>query len=100
MNGLAGDTAQGLRLKLQPLERDRRLAIDTKTVVGTMNALQSVANFIVLCTINIRDDSLNLVLASALTCIVGVLQQCLACRFGLRQTMQLRRAIAFKVGQP
>ena len=99
MQALAGTATKRLRLEPQPVKRDRAMAIGAQAITVTMNALQGVADFAELAAVDVRNNTFDLMLASALARVVGVLQERLARRFSLCQPMKLRHAITFEPGQ-
>ena len=74
MTRLTRQAAQGLRLDLQPIERDGGLAIDAQAIVGAVDSLKGLAKRLELVAVDIRNDAFDLVLARSLTRIIGVLQ--------------------------
>jgi hypothetical protein len=65
-----------------------------------MNSLQGITDFVELTAFDVRDNAFDLVLACSLACVVGILQKRLACRFRLRQPVQLGRTLTFELEQP
>jgi hypothetical protein len=84
----------------QPLEWDGAMAIDAQAIFGTMNTLQGASHSIELATLNVRDDTVDLMFTSALSGVICILQNRLVRRLGLGKSIQLGGAILLQACQP